>query len=178
VDLGQRLRLRDLLLGDDDARRDELDALLSAGSDDPEIAPLIADVAPLVAQLHEAVDEHLPFGTPREAVDYALDHAGGFSVAAVAEHCGAQESRGGEEVDEVRRLLAEEVQAGRLSVEYVFDCPSCGNIIDDRRQLPAEPFRVFCGYRSCCTRRTIDPATAHAIFVNAEQAAPALEIWI
>jgi hypothetical protein len=177
VDLGERLQLRDLLLGDDEVRRRELDALLTGGLDDPEVAPLVADVAPLIAQLHEAVDEHLPLGTPREAVDYALAHASGFSVAAVAEHCGAQESRGGEVVDEVRRLLAREVEGGRLTVEYVFDCPSCGNIIDGRRRLPSEPFRVFCDHRTCCARRTVEPATAQAIFINAEQAL-ALEIWI
>ena len=177
MDLGERLQLRDLLLGDDEARRRELDALLSNESGDPEVAFLVADIAPLIARLHDAVDEHLPFGTPREAVDYALEHASGFSVAAVAEHCGAQESRGGDEVDEVRRLLAMEVQTGRLSVEYVFDCPSCGNIIDGRRRLPRSPFRVFCEHRACRAKRAIDPAAAHALFINADRA-PALEIWI
>lgn len=175
MDLGERLRLRDLLLGDD--RRDELEALLTDEPADPEVARLVGDVAPLIARLHETVDKHLPLGTPREAVDYAIARATGFSVATVAEYCSADESRGGHEIDEIRGLLAEEVQAGRLTVEYIFECPSCRNVIDGRGDLPTGPFRVYCEHPSCHAERTLAPARAHAVFMNTNQDST-LESWI
>jgi hypothetical protein len=176
MDLSQRLELRDLLLGEDDAQRRALRDFLTSDHEDPEISRLVADVAPLVARLDEAVDQHLPYGTPREAVEHAISRSAGFSVAAVAEYCDADEKHGGEAINEVRRLLAEAAAEGRLTVEYSFDCPNCGNVIDHRDDLPDGRFTVMCEAR-CKAERVVDPATAHAVFMNTNQD-PALESWI
>jgi hypothetical protein len=176
MDLDERRHLRDLVLGDDQ-QREELHALLTSESADQSVRRLVDDITPPLERLRRIVDEHLPLGTPEEAVAYALTHASGFSVAAVVEYCGAAEQRGGDPVDEVRRLLADHVRAGQLSVEYVFDCPGCGNMITGRDELPAETLEVYCDHDRCRVAHRIDPAAAHAVFINANQD-PELESWI
>lgn len=175
MDLDERLRLRDLLLGEE--RRDELNALLASPPPDEAVRHLIDALGPAFALLGRIVDEHLPLGTPTEAVDYALTHASGFDVASVLEYCGADEGQGGHSVDEVRRLLADHVDAGRLSVEYMFDCPRCGNMIAGRSDLPVDVFEVYCEHDRCRVTHRIDPAAAHAVYVNASEG-PALRNWI
>jgi hypothetical protein len=176
MDLDERLRLRDLLLGDDD-RREQLAALLTSPTPDEPVRLLVEEIAPALAQLDRIIDEHLPLGTPDEAVEYALTHASGFDVASLLEYCGADEQRGGDPVDDVRRLLAAQVQAGRLTVEYVFDCPGCGNILTVRDDLPAEMFEVYCEHDRCEVAHRIDPAAARAVFINADED-PRLASWI
>jgi hypothetical protein len=109
MDLDERLRLRDLLLGDDQCR-EELDALLTSAPRDGAVRRLVDAIVPPLERLRRVVDDQLPLGTPEEAVDYALAHASGFSVASVLEYCGADERQGGEPVDDVRRLLADHVR--------------------------------------------------------------------
>jgi hypothetical protein len=106
-----------------------------------------------------------------------MAHASGFTVAAVVEYCGTEERRGDETVDAVRRLLFDEVAAGSLTVGYVFSCPSCGNVIDSRAELPEAPFSVYCEHPSCASERTVDPASALAVFRNTSDD-PSLESWI
>ena len=176
MDLDERLRLRDLLLGDDE-RLEGLNALLSSPTADESVRRLVNDLAPLLEQLSRVVDEHLPVGTPEEAVEYALARASGFDVASVVEYCGADERAGGDPVDDVRRLLAGQVEAGRLTVEYVFDCPGCGNILTVRDDLPAEVFEVYCEHDRCEVAHPIAPAAARAVFINADEE-PGLASWI
>jgi hypothetical protein len=176
MDLDERLRLRDLLLGDDE-RREQLAALLTSPTPDESVRLLVEGIAPALAQLGRIVDEHLPLGTPEKAVESALTHASGFDVSSVLEYRGADERRGGDPVDDVRRLLAAQVQAGRLTVEYVFDCPGCGNILTVRDDLPAEMFEVYCEHDRCEVAHRIDPAGARAVFINADQD-PGLANWI
>jgi hypothetical protein len=177
VDLEARLRLREALLGDEERQR-EIAELLAGRPRDPTAARVLEAARPLFARLHELADAHLPLGTPAEAVAYALRRSSAFRVEAVLDYCGEHERTGGQAVDEVRRLLGEQVVAGRLTVEYLFDCPSCGNIADGREELPSELFTVVChGGRCEGAERRIDPATAQAIFVNADPD-PALESWV
>ncbi len=112
-----------------------------------------------------------------EAVDYALGHAAGFRLSSVAEYCGTDEQHGDRLINELQRLLAGKVQAGRLEISYLFDCPSCGNVIGGRDDLPEGPFRVFCKHGSCRAERTIDPAKADAVFLNANRD-PGLKSWL
>lgn len=176
MDLDERLRLRDLLLGDDQ-RREELDALLTSAPHDGAVRRLLDAIVPPLEQLRGVVDDQLPLGTPEEAVDYALAHASVFSVASVLEYCGADERQGGEPVDDVRRLLAGHVRAGRLKVEYVFDCPGCGNALTVREQLPETIFEAYCEHDRCEVAHRIDPAAAHAVFINSHEDR-GLESWI
>jgi hypothetical protein len=176
MDLEDRLRLRDLLLGDDH-REHDLKALLLGEHADPAVRRLVAEVQPLLAQLEEIADLHVPVGTPREAVQYVLGRASGFRLSSVAEYCGHDERYGSSIVTEVQRLLAGEVQAGRLEISYLFSCPSCGNVIDYRDKLPEEPFQTFCEHGNCQAERTVDPAKADAVFINASRD-PALENWL
>ena len=103
--------------------------------------------------------------------------ASAFSLSSIVDLCGETEHHGGEQVDEVRRLLAAEVDAGRLQVAYVVDCPECRNVIGDRDHLPTAPFEMFCEFGDDHSSEVIDPATAHAIFVNVSRD-PALERWV
>jgi hypothetical protein len=176
MDLDERLRLRDLLLGVDQ-RREQLAALLTPATPDESVRLLVEEIAPALAQLARIVNEHLPLGTPEEAVEYALTHASDFDVSSVLEYCGAEERRGGDPVDDVRRLLAAQVQAERLTVEYVFDCPGCGNILTVRDDLPAEAFEVYCEHDRCEVAHRIEPAAARAVFINADED-PRLTSWI
>lgn len=176
MDLGERLRIRDLLLGED-SRQDELAALLDSEPEDPDLRRVLDDVRPLFTRLYAAVEQHLPFGTPAEAVEYALARSSGFSVEAVAEYCDAAERDGGTPVDQIRGLLAEHVRAGRLTVSYYYDCPGCGNVLDARDDLPDGPFQVFCEHERCRVEHTLDPAQAHAVFRNTNPG-PELESWI
>lgn len=180
MDPGERLDLRELILGEDPQLRRRLLQFLSEPHSDGTTARLVADLGPLFARIEAAVDEHLPFATPREAVDYSVARSAGFTVSFVAEYCGVKEEHGGPAIDEVRRLLAEEVTAGRLTVAYVFDCPTCGNVIDERDHLPDAPFKAQC--EGQCPEhgvpeQVVDPATAYAMFVNTRDD-PALESWM
>jgi hypothetical protein len=176
MDLEDRLRLRDLLLGDDQ-RRGELDELVHGEHTDPVIRQLADEVRPVLARLQEIADRHVPPGTPREALDYALGHVTGFRLSSVAEYCGTDERHGDSLIGQLQRLLAAEVQAGRLEISYLFACPSCGNVIADRDALPEAPFRVFCEHPNCRAERTIDPARADAVFINANQQ-PGMKNWL
>jgi hypothetical protein len=176
MDLEARLRLRDLLLGDDQ-RRGELDDLVHGEHADPAIRQLADQVRPVLGRLQEIADQHVPPGTPGEAVDYALDHVTGFRLSDVAEYCGTDERHGDSLIGELQRLLATQVQAGRLEIAYLFDCPSCGNVIADRDDLPEAPVRVFCEHPNCRAERTIDPARADPVFINANQQ-PGMKNWL
>lgn len=176
MDLGDRLRLRELLLGDDQ-RLAGLDELMHADHADPAVRHLAEQVRPVLARLGEIADRYVPLDTPREAVDYALGHATGFRLSSVAEYCGTYERHGGSLINELQRLLAAEVQAGRLEISYMFDCPSCGNVIANRDDLPEAPFRVFCDQANCQAERTIDPVNADAVFINANQD-PGMANWL
>jgi hypothetical protein len=176
MDLEDQLRLRDLLLGDDQ-RRGELDELVRGEHTDPVIRQLADEVRPVLARLQEIADRYVPPGTPREALDYALGHVTGFRLSDVAEYCGTDERHGDSLIGQLQRLMAAEVQAGRLEISYLFDCPSCGNVIADRDALPAAPFRVFCEHPNCRAERTIDPARADAVFINANQQ-PGMKNWL
>jgi hypothetical protein len=177
MDLEERLRLRETLLGYEEHQQ-EIAELFATAPLDGEAAEVLKAARPLFERLHELVDELLPLGTPAEAVAHALRRSSAFRVETVLDYCGEHERTGGDAVDDVRLLLAEQVAAGRLSVEYVFDCPSCGNIADERDDLPSEPVTVVChGGRCEGAERTIDPANARAIFVNADPD-PALESWV
>lgn len=176
MDLEDRLRLRELLLGDDDRLR-ELDELAQGEDADPAARQLAAEVRPVLARLVEIADQYVPLGTPREAVDYALGHASGFRLSSVAEYCGTDERHGDHLINELQQLLGAEVQAGRLEISYLFDCPSCGNVIADRDDLPEGAFQVFCEHPNCRAERTIDPARADAVFINANRV-PGLKNWL
>jgi hypothetical protein len=69
------------------------------------------------------------------------------------------------------------VQAGRLEISYLFDCPSCGNVIGNRDDLPERPFRVLCEHSNCRAERVIDPASADAVFTNPDRG-PGLQSWL
>lgn len=177
MDLEERMELRDRLFGDEHRQR-ELADLLADPPEDPDAAAVVDDVRPLLERLFEFADARLPLGTPAEAVELALRRASAFGLEAVVEYCGGSERVGGDAVDEVRRLLADQVAAGRLTVEYMFDCPNCGNVAAGREELPLEPFTVVCHGGTCDgAERTIDPKTARALFVNADQS-PTLESWV
>jgi hypothetical protein len=177
VDLEKRMALRDKLLGDE-LRQRELADLFAEPPDDPEAAEIVEAAHPLYERLQHLADEHLPLGSAAEAVELALRSASAFGISAVVEYCGGEERIGGDVVDEVRRLLGEQVAAGRLTVEYYWDCPSCGNVAGEREDLPDEPFTVTCRGGMCDgAKRTLDPARAHAVFVNAARG-PMLESWI
>jgi len=45
-----------------------------------------------------------------------------------------------------------------------------------REEFPDDPFQVFCDVK-CRAERTVDPATAEAIFVNVDEN-PRLESWV
>jgi hypothetical protein len=79
-------------------RRAPRAALLTSATPDESVRLLAEEIAPALAQLGRIVDEHLPPGTPEEAVEYALTHASGFDVSSVLEYCGADEGRGGDPV--------------------------------------------------------------------------------
>ncbi len=64
-------------------------------------------------------------------------------------------------------MLADHVPAGRLNVAYIFDSPRCGNVITGRDELPVDVFEVYCEHDGCWVRHLIDPAAAHAVFINA-----------
>jgi predicted RNA-binding Zn-ribbon protein involved in translation (DUF1610 family) len=69
------------------------------------------------------------------------------------------------------------VQAGRLEISYLFNCPSCGKVIGGRDDLPWRPFRVFCEHGNCRAERVIDPARADAVFTNPD-CGPGLQSWL
>ncbi len=138
---------------------------------------LAAEIRPVLARLGEIADQYLPLGTPREAVDYVLGHATGFGLSSVAEYCGADEREGDRLVNELQRLLAGEVRAGRLVISYLSGCPPCGNVINSRDDLSEGPFQVFCEHGNCRAERTVDPARADAVFINANRD-PGLKSWL
>lgn len=175
MDLGTRMHLRDLLLGQE--LQEALDLLHARAEDDPDAAALVTAVGPAVRQIEEAVDRLAPKGTPIEAVEYALSHSCAFSLDSVAEYADASERSPDAAIEDIRRALQNQVQAGRLVVAYVFECPSCRNILDERDDLPQEPFTVRCEHGNCKADRTVDPASAHAIFVSQSDDRQ-LESWV
>lgn len=175
MELDDRMHLRDLLLGQDIQEAVEL--LHAQAKDDPDAAALLDELQQALGQIAEAVDRHAPKGTPLEAVEYALSHASAFSLNSVAEYADASERDPDAATNEIRLALHSQVHAGRLSIAYVFDCPSCGNVIDERDDLPPAPYTVRCEHGNCKTDRTIDPAVAHAIFLN-QNGDHDLESWV
>jgi hypothetical protein len=175
MNLDERLELRDLLQGDQLWRR-EIDQLLARAASDPDVGRLAADLQPVLARLREVVDEHLPVATPPEAVEYALTHASAFTIASIVDFCGLDERHDSRDLHEVRRLLAQHVADGRLSVECMFTCPRCGFPVDIT-ELPDQPIAVTCIHDSCRGEEIIDPATARAVFVNSNRD-PTLEGWV
>ena len=176
MNLHERLELRELLLGDDLWRR-EIDRLLAPAANDPAIERLPADLRPVLHHLWDIADAHLPVATPAEAVEYALAHASAFTIASLVDFCGVDERHDNHDLDEVRRLLAQHVADGRLSVEYMFACPRCGGLLAIIADLPDEPFQAVCRGDSCRGKRLIEPGAARAVFVNSDQN-PTLEGWV
>jgi hypothetical protein len=176
MNLHERLELRELLLGDDLWRR-EIDRLLARAASDPDVERLAADLRPVLAHVREVVDEHLPVATPPEAVQYALTHASAFTISSIVNFCGLDERHDHHDLDEVRRLLAQHVEHGRLSVEYMFSCPRCGGLLAIVADLPAQPFPAICRSDSCRDEQILDPGAASAVFVNSDQN-PTLEGWV
>ena len=115
--------------------------------------------------------------TPAEAVEYALTYASAFTVSSLVDFCGLDERHDNHDLDEVRRLLAQHVADGRLSVEYMFTCPRCGGLLAIIADLPDQPFPAVCRGDSCRGERLIDPGAARAVFVNSDQN-PTLEGWV
>jgi hypothetical protein len=176
MNLHERLELRELLLGDDLWRR-EVDRLLASAANDPVVELLVADLRPVLQHLRDVADAHLPVPTPAEAVEYALAHASAFTVASLVDFCGLDERHDNHDLDEVRRLLAQHVADGRLSVEYMVTCPHCGGLLAIIADLPDQPFPAVCRADSCRGERLIEPGAARAVFVNSDQN-PTLEGWV
>ena len=88
----------------------------------------------------------------------------------------ANERSGDHLINELQQLLAAGVQAGRLEISYLFSCPSCSNVIDNRDDLPKRPFRV-CEHPTCRAERAVDPARAEAVFLNPDSG-PGLQSWL
>jgi hypothetical protein len=100
-------------------------------------------------------------------VDYALTHASAFSLSSIVDYCGVSERRGSDGLDEVRRLLAEHVAAGRLRVEYMFVCRRCAGPLEITAQIADAPRVVVCESEFCRLGQRMDPTSARAVFINA-----------